>query len=37
MIRSEKMGHYKLVLSKDAAWAILNKIGTMKCLQLEDN
>ena len=32
MIRSEKMGYYNLVMSREAAWDIMNYIGTMNCL-----
>ena len=32
MIRSEQMKLYNLVMFKEAAWDIMNKIGTMDCL-----
>jgi hypothetical protein len=32
MLRSEKMGFYNLVMSKEAAWNIMNKLGTIDCL-----
>jgi hypothetical protein len=32
MLRSEKMGFYNLVMSKEAAWNIMNKLGSIDCL-----
>lgn len=32
MIRSEKMGFYNLVMSRESAWEIINRIGSIDAL-----
>ncbi len=36
MIRSEKMGYYNLVMSREASWEILNRLGSIDCLHFQD-
>ena len=36
MIRSENMVYYNLVMSKEASWEILNRIGQIESLHFQD-
>ena len=36
MFRSEKMGFYNLVMSRESAWYLLNELGSMSNLHFID-
>ena len=36
MFRSEKMGYYNLVMSREGAWEILNELGEISSLHFID-
>lgn len=36
MLRSQKMGYYNLVMSREAAWEIINRLGNIDSLHFQD-
>jgi hypothetical protein len=36
MLQSDKMGYYNLLMSNEAAWEIINQLGSQDCLHFID-